>query len=142
MGVTGRDIAKGVTNRLDKRYIAMDSSLSVVDFLISDDTIVQVSATVILGVLILISVAQSMKVRSVHKRFTGGILTRMIALVIVPFVVSSIAAILGLSQYANWILIASFLLLLAFLFYLTLFVRFIDRLELEELEERSGEKVR
>jgi hypothetical protein len=102
-----------------------------------------------LGVLVLISVVQSIKVRSMPVSFTGGLLTRMIALVIVPFTITSIIAILGCtqvpnwifscSQLANWALIVSFLSLVLFLIVVTTFLRDSDR---KQAAEQAAEEFR
>jgi Flp pilus assembly protein protease CpaA len=76
--------------------------------MLSNDTIVVTNATMIVGVLILVSVRQSMKLRS-----NAGFFITLVA-VIVIFAVSAIAAILNFAG-ADVSLAAGFAALLAFL---------------------------
>lgn len=78
--------------------------------MICDTTIVQVSGTVIVGILILVSLRQSMGLTSVGTFFVGIVVS-----VITPFILAAIVAIIGYTLIANFMLAIGFLALLSFL---------------------------
>lgn len=92
--------------------------------MISDDATVQVCAAVIFGVLILVSVVQSAWSRMDKAGYmTGAFVLFSNGLVVGPFAIAAVLAILGLNEYANFVLIVGFLLLIVYLYFVSQFVR-------------------